>query len=637
MHLHQKPRAMRAGAAPRASTPLLRKGVVAPAAAAPCSSSARRGAAAPRAAAASSVGAAAPSALRAASIRSSSSSSKQQLRRTIIAAAAAAPTSAAGSDDDDVLDAVIVGAGISGLVTAMALARNHKDVRFLVTEARERVGGNITSLQDDRYVWEEGPNSFQPNDSMLRAAVDAGVADSLVLGDPKSPRYVLWGGRLRPTPSGPDALTFDLMSLLGKIRAGLGAIGVLNGSPPADGREESVEQFIRRNLGAEVFERLIEPFCSGVYAGDPSKLSMKAAFERIWVLEQKGGSLVGGALKLFQERRANPPPPRDADLPPKPAGQTVGSFRKGLRTLTDAMGAKVEEAGRLRLNWRLVKVERDAGSGIYALRYEEEASSGSGEGGQGQQQPQQQRRQHVVRARSVVSTAPAWALADLVRPDAPGAADALASFDYPPVGAVTVAYPRSAVREDRLDRAAGGGGGEGALNGFGQLHPRSQGVTTLGTIYSSSLFPGRCPDGEVLLLNYIGGATNRGVATAPEDELVAQVDRDLRTMLIRPDAPPPRKVGVRVWPRAIPQFNVGHGDLLARARGALAREAGWDEETFHLGGNYVSGVALGKCVEYGYVFAARVAEGLEKQRARQGQRSAGQEKAPAAEREAVAA
>ena len=113
----------------------------------------------------------------------------------------------------------------------------------------------------------------------VHAAVDAGVADQLVFGDPKAPRFVWWEGKLRPTPSGPDVVTFDLMSFPGKIRAGLGAAGLWKAPMPAE--EESVEKFVRRNLGAEVFERLIEPFCSGVYAGDPAKLSMKAAFNRV--------------------------------------------------------------------------------------------------------------------------------------------------------------------------------------------------------------------------------------------------------------------------------------------------------------------------------------------------------------------
>jgi hypothetical protein len=81
---------------------------------------------------------------------------------------------------------------------------------------------------------------------ILRAAVDAGLKDELVFGDPDAPRFVFWEGRLRPVPGGPaDLPVFDLMSIVGKIRAGLGAMGLRPG-PPAE--EESVEQFVRRNL-----------------------------------------------------------------------------------------------------------------------------------------------------------------------------------------------------------------------------------------------------------------------------------------------------------------------------------------------------------------------------------------------------
>jgi len=289
------------------------------------------------------------------------------------------------------------------------------------------VGGNITSREGDGYIWEEGPSSFQPNDAMLKAAVDAGVADRLVFGDPKAPRFVYWEGRLRPTPSGPDVLTFDLMTLVGKVRAGLGAAGLWKAPPPA--YEESVEQFVRRNLGAEVFERLIEPFCSGVYAGDPAKLSMKAAFGKVWDLEQKGGSIIGGVLALMRERKANPPPPRDARLPPKPAGQTVGSFRKGLSDLPAAIAARLGP-DRTRLGWGLDRIERGA-DGTYSLSY----TTPSGPA--------------TLRARAVALTVPAYTAADLVGDAAPAAAAALRSFDYPPVAAVTVAYPMSAIQIGR--------------------------------------------------------------------------------------------------------------------------------------------------------------------------------------------
>ena len=148
---------------------------------------------------------------------------------------------------------------------------------------------------------------------------------------------------------------------------------------------------------------------------------------------------------------------------------------------------------------------------------------------------------------------------------------------------------------------------DGTIPGFGQLHPRTQGVTTLGTIYSSSLFPGRCPPGMFLCLNYIGGATNRGILQQSQDEIVAQVDKDLRLegMPVKPGSPAPTVVGVRTWERAIPQFNLGHLEAVDAAKGAL-KEAGM--ENVKLGGNYVAGVALGKCIEYGYEFAKELAQ-----------------------------
>uniref|UniRef100_A0A5B7BA88 Protoporphyrinogen oxidase n=1 Tax=Davidia involucrata TaxID=16924 RepID=A0A5B7BA88_DAVIN len=131
-------------------------------------------------------------------------------------------------DGQSVLDCVIVGAGISGLCIAQALATKHADVapNVLVTEARDRVGGNITTVEGDGYLWEEGPNSFQPSDPMLTMVVDSGLKDDLVLGDPNAPRFVLWDGKLRPVPSSPTDLPFfDLMSFAGKLRAGFGALG----------------------------------------------------------------------------------------------------------------------------------------------------------------------------------------------------------------------------------------------------------------------------------------------------------------------------------------------------------------------------------------------------------------------------
>ncbi|KAK7278112.1 hypothetical protein RJT34_23137 [Clitoria ternatea] len=482
--------------------------------------------------------------------------------------------------DSTTLDCVVVGAGISGLCIAQALSTKHPNAapNFAVTEARDRVGGNIITKERDGYLWEEGPNSFQPSDPMLTMVVDSGLKDELVLGDPNAPRFVLWNGKLRPVPGKPSDLPFfDLMSIGGKFRAGFGALGIR--PPPPPGREESVEEFVRRNLGDEVFERLIEPFCSGVYAGDPSKLSMKAAFGKVWRLEKNGGSIIGGTFKALQERNAASKPPRDPRLP-KPKGQTVGSFRKGLTMLPDAIAARL--GNKVKLSWKLLSISK-LDTGEYSLTYETPEGIVS------------------LQCKTVVLTIPSYVASTLLRPQSAAAADALSKFYYPPVAAVSVSYPKEAIRSDCMI--------DGELKGFGQLHPRTQGVETLGTIYSSSLFPNRAPPGRVLLLNYIGGATNPGILSKSDNELVEAVDRDLRKILINPNAQDPFVLGVRLWPQAIPQFLVGHLDLLDAAKASL-KDTGF--EGLFLGGNYVSGVALGRCVEGAYEVAAEVSDFLTK-------------------------
>lgn len=170
-------------------------------------------------------------------LSSPSSSQFPPRRRTIRCSvaegpAAVSPSSSSDKSNASVLDCVIVGGGISGLCIAQALSTKHRNSNLMVTEARERVGGNITTVERDGYLWEEGPNSFQPSDPMLTMAVDSGLKDELVLGDPNAPRFVLWNGKLRPVPSGlTDLPFFDLMSFPGKLRAGFGALG-LRPPPP---------------------------------------------------------------------------------------------------------------------------------------------------------------------------------------------------------------------------------------------------------------------------------------------------------------------------------------------------------------------------------------------------------------------
>ena len=367
------------------------------------------------------------------------------------------------------------------------------------------------------------------------------------------------------------AVLGDFLTWPGKIRAGLGAIGI---RPPAPGKEESVKEFVSRNLGTEAFERLIEPFCSGVYAGDPAALSSVAATGRVQRLEPLGGSLVAGAI-MAQKEAAQNKKPRDPRLP-EVKGQTVGSFRGGLKTFPEGLAKQLGDDV-VKCNWKLVGVSKSAEGG-YECAYD------TPEGPQ------------TVRTKCLLLTAPAYVAAEMVKDMAPAAATALNKFYYPPVASVTISYKKDSFRLDGTSALP-----EGGLTGFGQLHPRSQGIRTLGTIYSSSLFKDdkRQPDDEFMILNYIGGARDVAIKDLSEEELVKQVHEDALKTILKPGTPLPKVVGVKVWEKAIPQFNLGHLDVLAEAENALTAADCGEKDGLFLGGNYTAGVALGRCVEFG--------------------------------------
>eukprot|EP00927_Polykrikos_kofoidii_P038911 TRINITY_DN33358_c0_g2_i1.p1 TRINITY_DN33358_c0_g2~~TRINITY_DN33358_c0_g2_i1.p1 ORF type:complete len:644 (+),score=105.65 TRINITY_DN33358_c0_g2_i1:30-1934(+) len=496
----------------------------------------------------------------------------------------------------EAVDVVVVGAGVSGLCAAHGLLKEQTGKSVIVTEARDRVGGNVSTRTGDGRLWEEGPNSFMPGDDILTVACDVGLQEDIMLADPDSYRFVWWEGKLRALPATPfDAVFGDFLSLPGKIRAGLGLIGIKD---PMPNREETIAEFVSRNLGTEAFERLIDPFVSGVFAGDPTRLSAEAATGRVQVLEKTGGSLLAGAVQLIFERLKGKAtePPRDPRLP-EVKGQTVGSFRGGLKQFVDAVADDVARSGSpVRLHWKLQRLQWDQKRQEHILEYDTPEGPAK------------------LRSRAVVMTAPSHVTAEMLRPLSSSAAAALEEIVYPRVAAVTVEYPKASFREPEH--------GRGPVNGFGQLHPRTQGIRTLGTIYSSSLFENRMPDKDkVMLLHYIGGMQDPklfgGIEHLTDDELVEATHIDAVQTLLKNSATHelPRALGVRVWPRAIPQAELGHSARLEQAQNGL-EEAG--VRGMFLAGNYVGGVALGRCVEYGLEIAREASKFVDSKGGRRG-------------------
>ena len=527
------------------------------------------------------------------------------------------------------VDCIIVGGGISGSTLAHNIHYQSKgDVSILLTEARDYLGGNVKSHRtEDGFVWEEGPNSFATQPSIVRIAHELGIDDQFVFADESLPPWVFHNGKLHPLPKGKGgkgpkgqlelvfgsngvlkfALTSELLSWPGKIRAGIGAF--LGHLPAPEGNEETIREWVHRILGEEVFLRCIDPFVSGVYAGDPMTLSMKSALSKINRIENyayniewnKFGAIFYGGLarqvELTKERKADPPKPEWVEF----EYGNPGSFREGLSTLPNAIEKELGVGDKIQLSWKLISIDNiddddhDDHDG-YKYKCTYETPSGT----------------QVVKTKTIVSTIPTHALQGSVLENIMPAAKTLLNtirsdikrkgVYHPPVAAVTVAYPKSSFRDVELPN---GFGPLKDLPGFGSLNPRTEKVRTLGILWSSSLFPGRAPEDYNLLLNYIGGSRDVGLAELTDEEIIGEVDKGCRQSLLKPDAPKPKVVGMKIWPTAIPQYELGHKEIMDQLEQIEDTVDGvW------VCGNYRTGVAFPDCVTFGYDHAKVVIDYL---------------------------
>jgi protoporphyrinogen/coproporphyrinogen III oxidase len=454
------------------------------------------------------------------------------------------------------VDVLVVGAGISGLVAAYRLKLAGFTVQ--VIEARTRPGGVIGTVARDGCLFERGPNSALDTTPLIGALVDAlGLgAQMRFASQVADKRYVMRDGALTPLPTSPGAFfatrLFSLSAKLALVRE----IFVAPSPPDAD---ESIAAFVRRRLGHEFLDYAIDPFVAGIYAGDPEKISVRAAFPKLLALEQRWGSLIRGQIFGARERKRQK----------ESAKNTAKSFAflGGMQVLTDALAASV---GPVALNARATSLVRDA-AGVFTVRCEQ--------GGQAA----------AWQARAVVLATPADATAALLREHAPDAAAALDSILYAPVATVASAYAAAGV--------------EHPLDGFGCLVPRKERRRVLGVLFSSSMFEGRAPAGTALLTTFIGGQRNPELPGLPEADIAALAHAEHSTLLGARQAP--LFQAVTCWPRAIPQYTIGHLGRVARAEAARQVLPG-----LHFCANWKGGVSVGDCIKNGHLEAQAVASYL---------------------------
>ncbi|MBI2925238.1 MAG: protoporphyrinogen oxidase [Verrucomicrobia bacterium] len=447
----------------------------------------------------------------------------------------------------------IIGGGITGLTAAFRLQQ--RGIPVTLYEASERVGGVIRTVQRDGYLAEFGPNTILETSPKIAGLIrDLGLEGRKLYSDPHADKRFLVRNR-QPVqmPASPVAFFATPMFSVGaKLR--LFREPFVRRSP-AD-REESVAEFVLRRLGQEFLDYAINPLVAGVYAGDPARLSVKHAFPKLHALEQRYGSLIKGQILGARERK------RRAEVSKQNAPKV--SFAEGLQTLTDTLRQRLGDA--VCLNTTVARLHRTSAGWMVAFHA----------GGR------EEAREHST----VLLAVPAYKLAELPVYDTRAIdLSPLSGINYPPVASVVLGFRREDVAHP--------------LDGFGMLIPQVEGFNILGTIFSSSLFPGRAPAGHVTLTSYVGGMRAPELALRNGPELVEMTVRDLQVLL-----------GVKGHPtfqhhvlyeKAIPQYEVGYGRFKDFMTAVESQAPG-----LFFAGHYRDGISLGDSLASGHDVAERI-------------------------------
>ena len=454
---------------------------------------------------------------------------------------------------------IVVGAGITGLSTAWFLQRQGYEV--LVLEASACLGGNIQTVAAEGYQFERGPNSFINNRPAMQELIEGlGLQDELLVANAAAhKRYIAKNGNLMALPSGlASALKTPVLSLPAKLRLLL---------EPFVGKaktEETITQFTHRRLGQEAFNWLVDPFVSGIFAGDPAQLSAKAALPRLYALEKQYGSLFKGALALRRDKKTAVQE-NQAD----PYLNKMLNFKGGMHQLMASIADGLINP--VQCNVEVDKVTYSQ-QGVYLVQ--------SGDS--------------FWQTKKLVVALPAMQVARLMN-DLPShdpnqwqqAQTQLASIAYPALANISMAFKKQHVQHP--------------LDGFGALFPSKENRQTLGALFPSSIFSGRAPADEHVLTAFIGGVKGTSAMQMDTASRLELVLGELRSYLgITGD---PLWHVESLWPASIPQYHVGHQQKIAQIDKALQHL-----HNFYICGNWRDGVSLSDCVTNSKLLAQRIAD-----------------------------
>lgn len=452
----------------------------------------------------------------------------------------------------------ILGAGITGLATAHWLEKEGYDVTII--EKNSEPGGAMITKSLNDYLIDFGPNSGLETTPKIKEIVnDIGLSNEMIYANQEgNKRYILKNNKLLPLPTSPGKFLFSkLFSISAKLR--------LLKEPfvgkSEDGYYQSISEFVTRRLGKEFLENAIDPFVSGVFAGDPSKLSVKSAFPKLYRLEEIYGGLIKGMFKGAKERKK-----RNED---SKQNAKMFSFKNGMQSFPKAIATNL--SGNIFYDCTVEEIKKDDDKTIVNI----ETNGKKGE----------------IVSDVLLSTIPSHKFSKYTKSFPSELTEHLNNIYYPPVMVLFLGYNKEVIKQD--------------LDGFGFLVPSSEKKKFLGAIWSSTIFENRAEEHKAAFTIFVGGARHEDFT---EDQVRQRTDdavkefSEIMGIETKPDI-----IDYKYWGKAIPQYNLGHIE-----HDNYFDKFEEDNPGIFLGGNYRGGISVGDCVKSSFVNFEKIRDYLNK-------------------------
>jgi oxygen-dependent protoporphyrinogen oxidase len=459
---------------------------------------------------------------------------------------------------------VVIGGGISGMAAAFTAQKRAReaslDLDLIVLEKEREVGGKARSEHDGEWLFETGPLGWLSREAIVaELAREAGLeAEVLTAAEAQSRRFVHTRGRPREVRTSPLGFAASgILSVSGLLR--VAREPWIPAKP--DSADESVWDFAARRLGSEFASRLVHPMALGIFAGDARRLSLPSAFPMMAEMEREHGSLIRAQIARARGSRG-------------PSGSKLLSFRKGMQSLPRALASRGGFTVRASCGCRSV----EKGEGGYRVLLENE---------------------EVIAADAVILACEGFRAAQLLSSTAPEISRRLLEIPTPPVRLVALGYGPEAMSS--------------IPRGFGVLIPRDAGYRALGVTCDGYLFPDRNREGHLLVRLFFGGTFDPGIDAAPVEDVERTAVSEMKRLFSFESEP--RFIRSCLWPRAIPQYELGHGARVAEIERELSRFP-----SLYLAGNSLHGPSFGRAAARGACCGRDSVEALIRRRTKEASR-----------------